>query len=54
MSERITRLLSEGEGIAVEFKECVNELSKSVFETVCAFSNRYGGHILLGATRPCR
>ena len=47
-SEQIQKLLAEGEGLTLEFKKCVNELSSSVFETVCAFSNRYGGHILLG------
>ena len=46
--EKIRKLLAEGEGITVEFKECANELNNSVFETVCSFSNRYGGYILLG------
>jgi ATP-dependent DNA helicase RecG len=48
MNEQIKKLLIEGEGMTVEFKECVNELNNSVFETVCSFSNRYGGHLLLG------
>lgn len=30
------------------FKESVNFLSDSVFETISSFSNRYGGYILLG------
>ena len=42
------KLLAEGEGLTVEFKKCVNALNNSVFETVCSFSNRYGGHLLLG------
>ena len=46
--EHIRKLLSEGEGLTVEFKKCVKELSNSVFETVCSFSNRFGGHLLLG------
>lgn len=46
--EKLETLLREGEGFTVEFKECVNELNNSVFETVCSFSNRYGGYILLG------
>jgi len=46
--EFMQKLLKEGEGFTVEFKECVNALNNSVFETVCAFSNRYGGHLLLG------
>ena len=44
----IEKMLEEGEGFTVEFKTCVNELSRSVYETVVAFSNRYGGYILLG------
>jgi ATP-dependent DNA helicase RecG len=48
--ELIKKLLSEGEGFTVEFKENVNELNRSVFETVASFSNRYGGHIILGVT----
>jgi len=46
--ELIRKILTEGESLTVEFKECVNELGNSVFETVCSFSNRYGGHMLLG------
>ena len=46
--EHIRKLLTNGEGLTVEFKKCVNELSKSVWETVCSFANRYGGHLLLG------
>ena len=42
--------LAEGEGITIEYKQCKNELSNSVWETVCSFSNRYGGHLVLGAT----
>jgi len=47
-SEHILRLLAEGEGLNVEFKKCLTELNNSVYETVCSFSNRYGGHILFG------
>jgi ATP-dependent DNA helicase RecG len=46
--EHIKMLLAEGEGLTVEFKECVSGLSNSVYETVCSFSNREGGHLLLG------
>jgi ATP-dependent DNA helicase RecG len=42
------KLLAAGEGLTVEFKECVNRLSGNVYETVCSFSNRYGGHLILG------
>ena len=46
--ERLEKLLKEGEGFTTEFKECTNALNNSVFETVCSFSNRYGGWLLLG------
>ncbi len=46
--EKLEKMLLEGEGYTVEFKECVHSLNDSVFETVCSFSNRYGGVILLG------
>ena len=47
-TEGIEKLLAKGEGLEVEFKECYFELSKSTFETICAFLNRHGGHLLLG------
>ena len=46
--EKLEELLQAEESFTVEYKECVNGLNNSVFETVCSFSNRYGGHILLG------
>ena len=48
-TDRIRQLLAAGEGLTIEYKECIDELSNSVWETVCAFSNRYGGHLILGA-----
>ena len=47
--EKIKKLLNKGECLTVEYKECVNGLNNSVFETVSSFSNRYGGHLILGA-----
>ena len=46
--DRIKKLIYEGEGISVEFKECRNKLNKTVFESICAFLNRNGGDLLLG------
>ena len=48
MLTKLRQLVRDGEGLTVEFKRCTNELSNSVFETVSAFSNRYGGYLLLG------
>jgi ATP-dependent DNA helicase RecG len=41
-------MIRQGEGISIEFKTCRNQLSRDIYETVCAFLNRYGGTILLG------
>ncbi|MDR1156784.1 MAG: putative DNA binding domain-containing protein [Oscillospiraceae bacterium] len=48
MINKLQQLLRDGEGLTVEFKRCKSTLPKSVYETVCSFSNRYGGYILLG------
>jgi ATP-dependent DNA helicase RecG len=45
---QLLEMIRQGEGISVEFKTCRNQLSRDVYETVCAFLNRYGGTILLG------
>lgn len=41
-------MIRQGEGISIEFKTCRNQLSRDIYETVCAFLNRHGGTILLG------
>ena len=48
MTEKVEELLLQGEGIEVEFKTAQFELNKDTFETICAFLNRKGGHLLLG------
>jgi len=48
MNINIPHILQKGESITVEFKKAKNKLPKNLFETVCAFLNRNGGHILLG------
>ena len=47
---QLLKLIAQGEGIDLEFKTCRNQLSRDVYETVCAFLNRHGGMILLGVT----
>ena len=44
----IKNKIGKGEGYQIEFKSSKDFLSKDVFDTVCAFSNREGGTILLG------
>lgn len=39
-----------GEGINIEFKQARRGLPRDVFESVCAFLNRQGGHLILGAS----
>ena len=46
--QQIHDLIRQGEGISLEFKSCRSQLSRDVYETVCAFLNRHGGTILLG------
>lgn len=46
--KEIKHIIQNGEKIDVEFKESRNALTKDVFDTVCSFNNRNGGHILLG------
>ena len=46
--EEIKNIISQGEGMNIEFKKSTTDITKDVYETVCAFSNREGGHILLG------
>lgn len=41
-------MISGGEGITVEFKQSKTKLNRDVFESVCAFLNRNGGHLFLG------
>jgi ATP-dependent DNA helicase RecG len=48
MNTKLLQLIRDGEGLTVEFKRCADKITNAVYETVCSFSNRYGGHILLG------
>lgn len=45
---QLLEIIHCGEGISIEFKKATNEITKDVYDTVCSFSNRDGGHILLG------
>ena len=44
----LLKLIEGGENIQVEFKKSTTEITKDVYDTVCSFSNREGGIILLG------
>ena len=46
--KELLEIIETGEGHSIEFKKSTNEITKDVYDTVCSFSNRDGGHILLG------
>ena len=48
MLQKLKQLINDGEGLTVEFKRCSGSIKTDTYETVSAFSNRYGGYILLG------
>lgn len=45
---QLQHIINQGEWISVEFKTSKNRFNKNAFETICAFLNRQGGHLLLG------
>ena len=47
---QLMEIIRKGEGISSEFKTCRKQISRDVYESVCAFLNRHGGTILLGVT----
>jgi ATP-dependent DNA helicase RecG len=46
--DQIKELIKQGEGLRIEFKEAMNSVPSSLYETVVSFSNTDGGTILLG------
>nr|WP_225969595.1 RNA-binding domain-containing protein [Treponema pedis] len=46
--EEVNKVIQSGEKIDVEFKESKDALTKDIYDSVCSFNNRNGGHILLG------
>ncbi len=46
--ETFKSILNVGETVAVEFKRCGNGIEHDVYESVCAFLNRFGGDLFLG------
>ena len=47
-SERLNNILKIGETVAVEFKRCGNGIESDVYESICAFLNRFGGDLFMG------
>ena len=50
LPEELMELIRQGEGLHVEFKKSVKDVTKDIYDTVCSFSNRDGGHIFLGVS----
>jgi ATP-dependent DNA helicase RecG len=46
--EDIDKIIKQGEGLKIEFKEATDNVPKSFYETVVSFSNTDGGTIILG------
>lgn len=47
-AEWLREKLKAGENLVSEFNRCGNGIHDDVYETVCAFLNRFGGDIFLG------
>ena len=48
LPSELLALIHGGENQHVEFKKSTSAITKDVYETVCSFSNRDGGHIFFG------
>ncbi|MCL2859819.1 MAG: putative DNA binding domain-containing protein [Oscillospiraceae bacterium] len=48
MEETLKEIIKKGEKIDTEFKLAKHELPSDLFDTVCSFSNRFGGIIIFG------
>lgn len=47
-TDKFIALTREGEGAQVEYKTCMEDISESLYESVCSFLNHSGGQILIG------
>lgn len=48
LPEILMNLIRQSEGLIVEFKKSTTDITRDVYDTVCSFSNREGGHIFFG------
>ena len=46
--QQLQEIINGGEGLTVEFKECRGQVNRNIYESICAFLNRQGGHLVLG------
>lgn len=47
-TDHFVKLSEKGEGTTIEYKTCTEQISESLYETVCSFLNHSGGQILVG------
>jgi ATP-dependent DNA helicase RecG len=45
---QLKHIIDQGECISIEYKTSKEKLNKDTFESICAFLNRKGGHLVLG------
>ncbi|MBQ4513445.1 MAG: ATP-binding protein [Anaerolineaceae bacterium] len=48
LPKKLLTMIRQGENYQIEYKESWSDLPRSLFDTVCSFSNREGGDIFLG------
>ena len=46
--KNIIDIISNGEGLTVEFKKSREKVPSDVYQSICAFLNRNGGQVFLG------
>lgn len=44
----LKKLIKQGEGLQIELKSAKQGLPQSAYESIAAFLNRNGGHLILG------
>ena len=47
-TELMRDLLTNDEKTTIEYRTCQRGIQEDVYETVCSFSNRYVGYIIMG------
>lgn len=47
-TDKFKSLTHKGEGSQIEYKTCTEDISESLYESVCSFLNHNGGQILVG------
>ena len=48
IQDKFIALTHKGEGTQIECKTCTEDISESLYESVCSFLNHTGGQVLVG------